>query len=69
LLAREPPDQGLVLHGAHAVVDARDAEQIERLPDVARRPLLAGMGGEKEARVTRTREHARELPRRISPLG
>src|SRR5262249_56903265 len=69
LLAREPPDQGLVVHGADAVIDARDAEQIERFPDVARRPLLASVGGEKEARVAGAGEHARELARRISPLG
>src|SRR5262245_25170544 len=60
LLTRQPPDQRLILHGAHAVIDARDAKQVERLPDVARRPLLPGMGGEKKARVAGAGEHVLE---------
>src|SRR5882724_2105391 len=62
-LARETIDQRLVLDRAHAVIDARDAERVERFPDVARRPLLPGMGGEKEARLARAAKHVLELAR------
>src|SRR5215831_20530956 len=67
-LAREPIDQRLVLHRAHAVVDARDTELIERFPYVARRAFLAGMGGEKKARVARAGEDMLELAWRIAFL-
>ena len=67
-LAREPIDQRLVLHRAHAVIDARDTELIERFPYVARRAFLAGMGGEKKARVARAGEDMLELTRRIAFL-
>ena len=69
LLVREPAHQHLVLERAVAVIDAPDAEQVERFPDVARRPLLAGMRAKKEALVAGAGEHALELARRVPGFG
>src|SRR5262249_59543850 len=68
-LAREPINQRFVLDRAHAVIDARDTEQVERFPDVAWRPFLAGMRGEEKARLARAVEHALEFTRRVASLG
>src|SRR5262245_9965381 len=68
LLTCESADQRLILERAVAVVDAPDTEQVERLPDVARRSLLAGMRRQEEARVTGAREHPLELARRVPGL-
>ncbi len=69
LLVREPAHQDLILERAVAVIDAPDAEQVERFPDVARRPLLAGMRAKKEALVAGAGEHALELARRVPGFG
>ena len=43
-LADQPLDQRRILERAVAVVDAVDVQEVERLPDVVGRSLLAGMG-------------------------
>ena len=53
---------------AVAVVDAVDAQHVDRLPDIVGRPLLAGMGDQQEARVARAAEHVLELGRRMAVL-
>ena len=68
-VTREAPHQSVVLHRANAVVDPRDSKQIERFPDVARRPLLAGMGRQKEPRVAGAAEHTLELARGVPGFG
>ena len=47
-VAREPRDQRVVFERAVAVIDALDAEHVERLPDIVRRPFLAGMRGQEK---------------------
>ena len=61
-------DEPVVLEAAHAVVDALDAEQVERLPDVLRRAFLPRVRDRAQALGSRTREDARELRRRVAAL-
>ena len=49
-----------------AVIDAPDAEDIERLPYIAGRAFFAGMRGEEKARVMRAAENGLELARRVA---
>lgn len=67
-LARQPGDQRRVLDRTHAVIDARRAEQVERLDHVGRRPLLAGVGDHRLAEFAAARENPRELARRMPLL-
>ena len=57
-----------VLERAVAVIDPPDAEHVERLPHIARRPFLAGMGGEEKTRLARATENVPELAWRIAGL-
>ena len=69
-VARELGDQRRILVAAHAVVDALDLQHVERLADVRRRALLAGVRDRVQARAARRlREHARELARRVAALA
>ena len=43
------------------MIDPADAEDVERLPNIARRPFLAGMRGDEQAGVARAGKHAGEL--------
>ncbi len=65
----EAADQGRVVHRAVAVVDPVHPQPVNRLGDIGRRPFLAGMGDEPEARFPRRGEEAFELRGRIVPLG
>ncbi len=49
-----------------AVIDATDAEQIERLPHVGGGAFFARMGGEEEAGVARAAKDVLELARRVA---
>jgi nitrite reductase/ring-hydroxylating ferredoxin subunit len=66
---REAPHQRGILESAIAVVDAVDLEDIERLPDIGRRTLLAGMGHDAEAERAGAGERFLELARRVADLG
>ena len=68
-LVRQPPDQAGVLHGAVAVVDAIDVQQVQRLMHIGRWPLLAGVGAQLQAHVPGAGEDALELGRRVADLG
>ena len=48
------------------MVDPADAEHVERLPHIARRPFLAGVRGEEKSGVSRAAENVLEFARRIS---
>jgi len=50
------------------VVDALDLQEIERLADIFRRPLFAGMGDRMEAEPAGAGEDALELGRRMALL-
>ena len=65
----QPFDQGVILHTAHAVVDAFHLEQVQRFVDVFGRALLAGMRRRAQAFGAGAREHALELRRRMAALG
>ena len=63
LLGHQPVDQRGVLDAAHAVIDARDVEQVERLPDVLGRALLAGVRDRQEPLGARPVEHGANFDR------
>src|ERR1700728_946843 len=46
-----PRRQAIVFERTIAMVDTLDAEHVEGLPDIARRPFFTGMRGQKEPRV------------------
>src|SRR3981189_1177169 len=48
------------------MVDAIDAEDVDRLPDIARRPLLARMREQRKAGLAGAPEHLGELRRRVT---
>ena len=50
------------------MVDALDFQEIERLPDIIGRPLLAGMRYGMQAKAAGAGEHALELRRRMALL-
>ena len=60
-VAGKPRCQSLVLQRAVAVVDAIDAEDVQRLPDILRRTFLAGMGDEAEPLVPGAAKHLFEF--------
>ena len=65
----QPADQRRVLDAADAVVDALDAQHVQRLPDVVRRTLLPGVGDLAEPEVGGRLEHLGEVPGRVADLG
>ena len=65
-LARKARDQPVILERTIAVIDATDAEQVERLPHVLRRPLLARMRDRKQAGIAGAAKHVLELARRVA---
>ena len=65
----EPRDEGFVLEAAIAVIDAIDAQQIERLADIFGRPFLTGMGDEAQAEVAGAGEDALELGGWVADFG
>src|SRR5262249_1596166 len=68
LLANQSLDQGLVFSAAHAVVDARDAEEVESLRDVRRRAFLAGVRDRQQTPLSCPPADRLELRRRIAQL-
>ncbi len=67
-VARQALHQGLILHRAVAMVDAVDAQDIQRFPDILRRTFLAGMGDKAEAFLAGAAEHILELAGREADL-
>ncbi len=68
-LAPQALHQRRILGDTHAVVDASHLKHVERLADVRRRALFAGVGDRDEALGPRPREHAGERARRVPALG
>ena len=50
-------------------IDPRDPEHVQRFPDIAWRPFLTRMRGEKKARVARAAKYVFEFARRVPGLG
>jgi hypothetical protein len=69
LLADQARDERRILLAAHAVIDPRDFEDIERLIDIGRRPLLPGVRHGEQAVRARPCKHRRELRGRMTELG
>ncbi|AJW78237.1 hypothetical protein VO01_03050 [Clavibacter michiganensis subsp. insidiosus] len=65
----EPVDERGILEAAHPVVHPFHAQQIERLVDVGRRPLLARVRDRVQAELTGAREDVDEQRRRVADLG
>jgi len=55
-LRSQARDQLRVLDGANAMIDPLGLQQVERLDDVRRRPLLAGVGDGAQALIPRPGE-------------
>ncbi len=68
-LAHQPLDQRRVLQAAQAVVDALDAEHVERLGDVLRRALLAGVRDPAQPEGRGRLVDLAELRRGMADLG
>src|SRR4029453_5880655 len=66
LLRDEPLDETVVFGAPHAVIDAAYAEQVERLPDVLGRPLLARVRDGEEALRPGAVEDGAELLGRVA---
>jgi hypothetical protein len=62
-------DQAGVLHRPHAVVDALDVQQVERLVHGVRAALLAGVGDQPQAFGRGLLVHLREQGGRVADLG
>ena len=58
-----------ILVAAHAVIDALDLEQVERLADVRGGAFLAGVRDRAQAEARAPCEHALELRRRVAALA
>ena len=67
-LRRQPVHDRLVLEGAHAVADARNAEPVERVDHGLRAHELARMGREPEPGIARDVECGGEVARMVLPL-
>src|SRR5882757_4693694 len=68
-LLPEPCYQFRILFTADAMIDALDPQDIERLVNVRRRPLLAGMRHGEQALAPCSLEHGGEFRRRVTALG
>ena len=62
----EPAGQGGVFQRPVAMIEPVDLQQVQRLDDIVRRPLLAGMGDPLEAQRPRRVEHPLEFRRRMA---
>ena len=65
----EPLNQATILQAAHAVIDPLGAEQVERLPDVLGRALLAGVGDGPEPRAIARSNTSRNFSGGLTHLG
>ncbi len=61
--------QRRVFDAAHAVVDARHAEQIDRVADIGRRAFFTGMRNAQKTLSERASKNAFELSRRVAGLA
>src|SRR5262249_18818385 len=68
-VAAEAGSEGGILERAIAVVDAVDTENVERLPDITRWPLFAGMGDQPQPFPPGAPKDIPELARRMADLG
>ena len=62
-------DQGGVFLAAHAVIDARHLEQVERFVNIFRRAFLTRMRDGEESLCARALEYGLEFRRRMAALG
>src|ERR1039458_4505138 len=68
-LGAQARHQGRVLQATVPVIDAGDPQQVERLPDVTGRPLLAGVGDTAEALAAGAIKQLDKLRRRMAHLA
>ena len=69
LRSNELGDERRILLAAHAVIDPLDVQQLDRLANVCRWALLAGVRDRAKSVRARLREHALELAGRIAALA